>query len=81
MNIFTCNLLNKYVIFNGIYNKEPVLSGHLFYIYDIIDDPKDKFKYALQSIKVKRFEIWAKIDQIILLDDKDQTIARTLYGK
>lgn len=81
MNVFNTSLLDKYVLFNGIYSKEDSIKGQLFYIIDIIYDPKDKFNYALKSVKIKRFEIWAKIEQITVLEEKDQIIARTLYGK
>lgn len=83
MNIIESNLLDKYVLFNGFYKKKEDLlvtpKNHLFIIYDIIED--DDYKYAIRSVKITRFEIWAKIGQLILLDEESQVIARTLYGK
>lgn len=77
-------LLYKYVIFKDTYPKDFIIKNNksnLFIVYDIIDDPNDSYKYVLQSVRIKKFEIWAKVGQIILLDDRAQVIARTLYGK
>lgn len=80
-------LLNKYVIFNDIYSSKEVTitlpKSHLFIVYDVIKDNSDEdlYNYALKSVKIKRFEIWANISQIILLDEDSQKVARTLYGK
>lgn len=88
MELLKVSLLDKYVLFNDFHStnidKIIIPKSHLFMVYDIISEPNDdceEYQYALRSVKITRFEIWATIGQIIILDEPSQVIARTLYGK
>lgn len=77
-------LLNMYVLYNDVWSLKGVdftSLGHIFRIEDIIntDNVINNYDFFIKSVKISKLTLWVRHSQIILLDEKAQTVAKVLY--